>query len=69
MHRLRVAPQLLRCRGLRYWIVKNSWGSRRWGESGYARIKMEGDGDVSGRLAQCCGPGLPGAMEVAFVAC
>jgi hypothetical protein len=30
--------------------VKNSWGTSRWGESGYARIKMEGDGKV-GRLA------------------
>ena len=33
-----------------YWHVKNSWGTSRWGESGYARIKMEGDGKV-GRLA------------------
>lgn len=27
----------------RYWLVRNSW-SARWGESGYARVAMTGNG-------------------------
>lgn len=29
--------------GSYYWLLKNSW-STTWGESGYVRVKMTGDG-------------------------
>jgi hypothetical protein len=36
-----------------YWIVQNSWGTS-WGEGGYARIVMQGDGSGPCGMYQSC---------------